>query len=72
MIAKTIDRYQLSGEVGFGGMGAVYQAIDHETGELVAIKLLSPEYLNDLGLRSAFEREARLVTTLTHEAIVPV
>ena len=72
MISKWIGRYKLSGEIGFGGMGTVVQAIDEETGKLVAIKLLSPEYLDDLGLRAAFEREARLVTSLEHEAIVPV
>ena len=72
MIGKWIDRYQLSGEVGFGGMGVVYQATDTETGQIVAVKLLSHEYLNDLGLRTAFEREAQLVVSLSHEAIVPV
>lgn len=72
MIEKWIGRYKLSGEVSFGGMGAVYQASNSETGDLVAVKLLSPEYLNDLGLRAAFEREAQLVTGLIHEAIVPV
>ncbi len=72
MIAKLIGRYKITGEIGFGGMGAVYQAEDPTTGDLVAVKLLSQEYLNDLGLRTAFEREAQIVTSLEHEAIVPV
>lgn len=53
-------------------MGAVYRARDVRSGQVVAIKLLPSEHSDDLGLRASFEREARLVSALEHEAIVPV
>ncbi len=53
-------------------MGAVYRAQDTRSDQEVAIKLLPAEYLNDLGLRTTFEREFRLVAALDQEAIIPV
>ena len=72
MIGKTLSHYQINGEIGFGGMGAVYRALDVRTDQQVAIKLLPPEYLDDMGFRAGFAREALLVSGLKHEAIVPV
>lgn len=72
MIDRFFGHYQILGEAGYGGMGAVYQAQDTRSGQQVAIKLLPAEYLDDLGLRASFHREARLVAELEHDAIVPV
>jgi serine/threonine protein kinase len=72
MVGDIFGHYQIKGETGFGEMGAVYRAQDTRSNQVVAIKLLPAEYLNDLGLRATFERESRLVATLEHEAIVPV
>ena len=68
----SFGHYRLGGEIGYGGMGAVYRAQDVRSGQAAAVKLLPPEYLNDLGLRASFEREAQLVASLDHEAITPV
>src|SRR5262245_64754604 len=35
-------RYEIHAEIGRGGMGAVYKALDRQTGDLVAIKVLHP------------------------------
>ncbi len=59
-------RYQVSGELGPGGMGIVYGAIDRETGEKVAIKVLSSR--RDGLLR--FKNEFRLASRLSHPNLV--
>ena len=60
-------RYQLNEPLGRGGMGAVWEAIDLETNELVAIKLLREDSLAD---RRLFEGEVRTLGELRHENIV--
>jgi serine/threonine protein kinase/tetratricopeptide (TPR) repeat protein len=60
-------RYQLNEPLGRGGMGAVWEAIDLETNELVAIKLLREGSLAD---RRLFEGEVRILGELRHENIV--
>ena len=60
-------RYQLNEPLGQGGMGAVWEAVDLETNELVAIKLLSEDSLAD---RRLFEGEVRTLSELGHENIV--
>ena len=60
-------RYELNEPLGRGGMGAVWEAIDLETNELVAIKLLNEDSLADQRL---FEGEARILSELRHENIV--
>jgi serine/threonine protein kinase len=72
MADKTFIRFQIVGEVGIGGMGLVYQAYDPVAERSVAIKVLPPEFIHDLGLRANFEREVRLISGLEHESIVPV
>jgi serine/threonine protein kinase len=72
MVDRFFGHYQILGEAGYGGMGAVYRAQDTRSGQQVAIKLLPAEYLDDLGLRASFYREAQLVAGLEHEGIVPV
>lgn len=72
MSEKNFARFQIVGEIGIGGMGLVYQAYDPVAERSLAIKVLPPEYLHDLGLRADFEREVRLISGLQHESIVPV
>jgi eukaryotic-like serine/threonine-protein kinase len=59
-------RYRVLSEIGRGGMGVVYDAIDSETGEHVAIKVLSSR--KDGLLR--FKNEFRLASRLTHPNLV--
>ena len=57
------QRYQVVRQVGQGGMGAVYEAIDTRLGHHVALKqtlITDPQYVH------AFEREARLLAHLKH------
>ena len=54
-------RYKIIEELGFGGMGRIYKAIDKEIGERVAIKLIRPEIASNRKLIERFQNE--LITT---------
>ena len=60
------DRYLIGKQIGSGGMGAVYVAIDQRFESRVAIK---ETYYNDEALSEAFEREARLLNNLHHPVL---
>jgi serine/threonine protein kinase len=61
------DRFLLLERVGHGGMGGVYRATDEQTGGTVAVKVLESP---DKDAASRFRREANVLATLRHEAIV--
>src|SRR5690606_5938573 len=63
------ERFEIREEAGRGGMGVVYRAVDHESGETVALKLLHAA-TNDAELRSRFVREAEVLSQVTHPNIV--
>ena len=58
-------RYTIVGQLGHGGMGAVYEARDNRTSATVALK---ETYADDDYTRNAFEREAKMLANMTHEA----
>ncbi|MCJ2135312.1 serine/threonine protein kinase [Methylobacterium sp. J-026] len=72
------DRFVLDAEIGQGGMGAVYRAIDRRRQELdtlspfVAIKMLAPRWAGDRTAMRALEAEARHTQALRHPNIVAV
>ena len=64
--------YEVTGQIGAGGMGEVYRARDPRLGRDVAIKVLSEELSSDPDRRSRFEQEARSASALNHPNIVTV
>jgi len=70
--AKRISHYLLGEQLGEGGMGKVYSATDSFTGQRVALKVLSPELLNDPENRKRLMAEGHLLSTLKHRNIVRV
>ena len=64
------ERYTVTSEIGRGGMGTVYAAIDTALGREVALKV------SNTVASAAFERrlaaEARILARLEHPGIVPV
>ncbi|MBN1659359.1 MAG: protein kinase [Anaerolineae bacterium] len=65
------ERYRLETLIGQGGMGQVYRAHDEQTGETVAVKILSPRPgLHDPQRR--FRRELRTLSSLSHPHVVAV
>lgn len=59
-------RYRIMRQLGHGGFGAVYEAIDDEIGKSFALK--ETFYAADEELRQAFKREARMLASLEHDA----
>ena len=59
-------RYRIVRQLGQGGMGAVYEAVDQRLDTTVALK---ETLFSDERLRRQFEREARLLARLHHPAL---
>jgi serine/threonine protein kinase/predicted Zn-dependent protease len=70
---QTVAHYQIVFELGAGGQGTVYKALDTKLGRTVALKLLPPE-LTAVGdtSRKRFQREAQLASSLDHPNICTV
>ena len=60
------DRYRIIRQLGKGGMGAVYEAVDQRLDATVALK---EAFSVDEALRRQFEQEARLLAQLHHPAL---
>ena len=67
---KLSERYEITGELGRGGMGVVYRARDASLGREVAIKLLLRG--SDDTAAARFAQEARAAAKLRHPGIVSV
>lgn len=72
MNPQKIGRYEIRRQLGVGGMGRVMLAHDPRFPRDVALKLLDKDPMRDGNLRERFEREARIIASLEHHAIVPV
>ena len=72
LAANTIlqNRYRVVRELGHGGMGTVYEALDQRVNCIIALKETSVD--NNDEARSAFEREAALLANLRHQALPKV
>jgi serine/threonine protein kinase len=80
--ALLAERFQLESVAGSGGMGTVYQALDRQSGERVAVKLLGGGGSIDAraqqgaaadskrGDLDRFLREAQVLAQLDHPGIV--
>ena len=63
------DRYQIIEELGQGGMGRVYKALDKEVDEKIAIKLLRPEIAADIKTIDRFRNELKLARKIAHKNV---
>ncbi|HUP45716.1 MAG TPA: protein kinase [Thermoanaerobaculia bacterium] len=64
--------YRVLSELGSGGMGKVYKALDTRMQRHVALKILRPELVRDSEKVRRFRQEAKAVSTLNHPAIVTI
>src|SRR4030095_8984738 len=67
----TIGTYRLDHQIGEGGMGTVYRAMDMKLNRAVAIKFVSSD-LAAPSARQRFQREAQLASSLNHPHILTV
>ena len=69
---EVVGRYVIERRIGEGAMADVYRAHDPSIDRVLAIKVLKPEFRQDLGLVGRFLREAKAAGALSHPNIVTI
>jgi serine/threonine protein kinase len=69
---ERLGDYRIVRELGRGGMGIVYEAVQESLGRHVALKVLPRHSLLDPKKLARFQREAQAAAGLHHSNIVPV
>jgi len=72
VIGSTISHYKVSSILGKGGMGEVWRAQDTKLGRDVALKVLPESFAQDPERLERFEREARVLASLSHPNIAGI
>jgi len=72
MIGETISHYQIVAEIGAGGMGVVYKALDLRLDRYVAIKFLPSQLNSHLEAKTRFIQEAKAASALQHANVVVI
>ena len=71
-LPERLSGHKIVAEIGSGGMGRVFLAMDEALGRKVAIKTLAPRYADDPRLRARFMGEARAMARLSHPNIARI
>jgi hypothetical protein len=71
-LKSKIGRFELLREIGRGGHGVVFLAVDPRLRRLVALKVPRPEVLVTPDLHRRFLREGRAASALAHPNLVPI
>ncbi|MCK4835256.1 MAG: serine/threonine protein kinase, partial [Candidatus Aminicenantes bacterium] len=72
MIGQTISHYKILEEIGSGGMGIVYKALDTKLDRTVALKFLPPHLSINKEEKKRFIHEAKAAASLDHPNICAV
>ncbi len=72
LLGRVVDRYQIEAVLGMGGMATVYRARHLKLDQSYALKALHGPMASDVQLARRFQREARVLSRLSHPHIVQV
>ena len=68
----SLGPYEITGQIGVGGMGEVYRAMDTHLKRAVAIKVLPARLAGDAERLARFQREAEVLASLNHSNIAQI
>jgi serine/threonine-protein kinase len=71
-VGKQFGNYQVTGKIGEGGMGAVYEAEHPDIGRKVAIKVLREHLVGSTEAVERFFRECRAVNEVHHPSLIEI
>jgi serine/threonine protein kinase len=72
LVGQTLGQYQVTAQIGKGGMSTVYQATQTSMKRSVAIKVLPRTLTHEDKFLERFYREVEIVSSLQHPHILPV
>jgi serine/threonine protein kinase len=72
LLNTSFGRFQIQERLGAGGVAVVYKAIDTQTQETRAIKILNANWDEDSDMAKRFRREAEISARLSHPHIVAI
>jgi Tol biopolymer transport system component len=71
-VGTRLGSYEVTSQIGEGGMGLVFKAKDFQLGREVALKVLPEGFTADPERLARFEREAKLLASLNHPNIAQI
>jgi hypothetical protein len=71
-VGDHIGRFRVLAQLGAGGMGVVFDALEENLDRRVALKVIAPMYADHPDFRERFSREARLLASLDSPQVVQV
>lgn len=72
LLGTMVGNYRIAAQIGAGGMGTVYRAVQPDIGSVVAVKVLSQQSAGDSDSVQRFFDEARSVNVIRHQNIVNI
>jgi hypothetical protein len=71
-VRRRFDHFEIQEELGAGGMGTVYRALDANLNRPVALKLLQRQHSGDPEFVAQFQKEAAITASINHPHVVRV
>jgi serine/threonine-protein kinase len=71
-VPETLGNYQILEQLGQGGMGEIYKAIQQPLNRIVALKILAPQMGRSQESSLRFQSEAKAISLLEHQNIVSI